>query len=148
MAPELRTSEQPSRLETVGPPATDSSNSIEWLDFRDVTVARRAGGKTACFCFGGRWLEQAGFSTGSKALLSVAKGRLVLELVPVRQAPLFDASPDPVTPQKELTIQDPTGKPAQAAPASVPTNRGTEGQGDDNKPQARPYIEAAKPFRR
>jgi hypothetical protein len=118
------------------------------IDFRDLTVARGRGLETPFLRLEGQWLRKAGFPVGSKVMVSVAEGRLVIEPIPARQALLFDASPNAAAPEKELTIQDPTSKPAQMTRASVPVDRRTEEQGSDSKPQSWPHTpKAAVPSR-
>jgi virulence-associated protein VagC len=140
MAAGRRTSVQPDSLETAGRLVTDPSNSIAWIDFRDLTVARGRGLETPFLRLEGQWLRKAGFPVGSKVMVSVAEGRLVIEPISTRQALLFDASPNAAAPEKGLTIQDPTSKPAQMTRASVPADRRTEDQGSDSKPQSWPQI--------
>ena len=139
MAAERRNSVQPGRLETAERLATDPSDSIAWIDFRDLTVARGRGLETPFLRLEGQWLRKAGFPVGSKVMVAVAEGRLVIEPITARQALLFDASPGAAAPEKELTIQEPTSKPAQMTQASVPDHR-TEDQGSDSKPQSSPHI--------
>ena len=139
MAAERRTSVQPDRLETAGRLATDSGDSIAWIDFRDLTVARGRSLETPFLRLEGQWLRKAGFPVGSKVTVSVAEGRLVIEPITARQALLFDASPGAAAPEKELTIQDPTSKPARMTRGSVPDRR-TEEQGSDSKVQSWPHI--------
>ena len=106
-----------------------SGSDIEWIDFRDLTVGRsvRTGGsdRVSFLRIEGHWLRKAGFPVGSKVLVAVAEGRLLIE---PKNSPMdlcFSASPMSVVAEGAvtpfLTIPEPIANPTVGLDAAVPT---------------------------
>src|SRR6266700_2476917 len=89
----LHTSEQPAHSAPREQPRAGSSNETEWIDFRDLTVGPGRKSEIPLLRIEGVWLRRAGFAVGSKVMVSVAEGRLVIEPITAPRDLLLDSSP-------------------------------------------------------